>query len=93
MASRDYMGSFRQIEKEKQSLEKSRNRYRDLYYELRTENILLKAKIDDEVNRDWSPVWLKEKLIAAQTENEELKKYIMALEEKRDYKEVKFGCS
>ena len=85
--------SFRQLQREKNSLEKSRNRYRDLYYELRTENIMLKAKIDDETNREWSPVWLKEKLIAAQTENEELKKYIMALEEKRDYKEVKFGCS
>ena len=85
--------SFRQLQREKMSLEKSRNRYRDLYYELRTENILLKAKIEDEMNRDWSPVWLREKLIAVQTENEELKKYIIALEEKRDYKGVVFECS
>jgi len=82
--------SFRQLQREKNSLEKSRNRYRDLYYELRTENIMLKAKIDDETNREWSPVWLREKLAATQTENEELKKYIIALEEKRNYKEVIF---
>lgn len=85
--------SFRQLQREKNSLEKSRNRYRELYYELRTENIMLKAKIDDETNREWSPVWLREKLEATQTENEELKKYIMALEEKRNYKEVIFECS
>ena len=84
------MGSFRQLQREKNSLEKSRNWYRELYYELRTENIMLKAKIDDETNREWSPVWLREKLAATQTENEELKKYIMALEEKRNYKEVIF---
>ena len=91
MASRDYMSpSFRQLQREKNSLEKSRNRYRDLYYELRTENIMLKAKIDDETNREWSPVWLRKKLAATQTENEELKKYIIALEEKRNYKEVIF---
>ena len=82
--------SFRQLQREKNSLEKSRNRYKELYYELRTENIMLKAKIDDETNREWSPVWLREKLAATQTENEELKKYIMALEEKRNYKEVIF---
>lgn len=71
-------------------LRRDRDHYMELYEEVRTENITLHAKLDDEINREWSPVWLKEKLIKVQEENETLKKYIMALEEKRDFKEVRF---
>ena len=71
-------------------LRRERDRYKQLYEEVRTENIMLHAKLDDEINREWSPVWLKEKLIKVQEENETLKKNIMALEEKRDFKEVRF---
>ena len=74
----------------KNHLRRDRDYYKQLYYEEILKNKALQEKVDDEINRDWSPVWLKNKLIQAQEENEKLKKYIMALEEKRNFKEVLF---
>ena len=74
----------------KNHLRRDRDYYKQLYYEEILKNKALQEKVDDEINRDWSPVWLKDKLIQVQEENEKLKKYIMALEEKRNFKEVKF---
>lgn len=74
----------------KNHLRRDRDYYKKLYYEETLKNKALQEKIDDEINREWSPVWLKDKLIQVQEENEKLKKYIMALEEKRNFKEVIF---
>lgn len=77
----------------KKFLKRDRDYYKQLCKDLLIQNDALQKKIDDEVNREWSPVWLKDKLIQVQEENERLKKYIIALEEKRNYKEVIFECS
>lgn len=74
----------------KNHLRRDRDYYKQLYYEEILKNKALQEKVDDEINREWSPVWLKDRLIQVQEENEKLKKYIMALEEKRNFKEVKF---
>lgn len=74
----------------KNHLRRDRDYYKQLYYEEILKNKALQEKVDDEINREWSPVWLKDRLIQVQEENEKLKKYIMALEEKRDFKEVIF---
>ena len=74
----------------KNFLKRDRDYYKQLCKDLLIQNDALQKKIDDEINREWSPVWLKDKLIQVQEENEKLKKYIMALEEKRNFKEVIF---
>ena len=74
----------------KNNLRRDRDYYKQLYYEEILKNKALQEKVDDEMNREWSPVWLKDRLIQVQEENEKLKKYIMALEEKRNFKEVIF---
>ena len=74
----------------KNFLRRDRDFYKQRYKDALIRNAALQQKIDDEVNREWSPVWLKNKLIQAQEENEKLKKYIVALEEKRNFKEVLF---
>lgn len=74
----------------KNHLRRDRDYYKQLYYEEILKNKALQEKVDDEINREWSPVWLKDRLIQVQEENEKLKKYIMALEEKRNFKEVIF---
>jgi len=74
----------------KSALRRDRDYYKQLFLDVKTENIALRAKLDDEVNREWSPVWVHDKLIKTQEENEKLKKYIIALEEKRNFKEVLF---
>ena len=81
---------LKSLQSSKNQLIRERNYYKEMYEKVRAENVKLKAMIEDEVNRDWSPVWTKNKLAEAQEENQELKKYIMALEEKRNYKGVKF---
>ena len=74
----------------KNHLRKDRDYYKQKYNEVLLQNVALQDKINDEINREWSPVWLKDRLIQVQEENEKLKKYIMALEEKRNFKEVIF---
>ena len=74
----------------KNFLRRDRDFYKQKCKDLIIQNNALQEKIDDEVNREWSPVWLKNKLIQTQEENEKLKKYIVALEEKRNFKEVLF---
>ena len=74
----------------KNHLRRDRDYYKQKYNEVLLQNVALQDKINDEINREWSPVWLKDRLIQVQEENEKLKKYIMALEEKRDFKEVIF---
>lgn len=74
----------------KNHLRRDRDYYKQKYNEVLLQNVALQDKINDEINREWSPVWLKDRLIQVQEENEKLKKYIMALEEKRNFKEVLF---
>ena len=74
----------------KNHLRRDRDYYKQKYNEVLLQNMALQEKIEDEINREWSPIWLKDKLIQVQEENEKLKKYIMALEEKRNFKEVIF---
>jgi len=74
----------------KNFLRRDRDYYKQTCKDLMIQNKALQEKIDDEVNREWSPVWVHDKLIKVQEENEQLKKYIMALEEKRNFKEVLF---
>ena len=74
----------------KNSLRRDRDFYKLKYKDSLLQIAALQQKIDDEVNREWSPVWLKNKLIQTQEENEKLKKYIIALEEKRNFKGVLF---
>ena len=74
----------------KNHLRRDRDYYKQKYNEVLLQNVALQDKINDEMNREWSPVWLKSRLIQVQEENEKLKKYIMALEEKRNFKEVIF---
>ena len=74
----------------KNFLRRERDFYKQKCNDLTIQNKALQEKIDDEVNREWSPVWVHDKLITVQEENEQLKKYIMALEEKRNFKGVIF---
>ena len=74
----------------KNHLRRDLDYYKQKYNEVLLQNVALQDKINDEINREWSPVWLKDRLIQVQEENEKLKKYIMALEEKRNFKEVIF---
>lgn len=79
------MEEFRKRIKSEQSakwkIRQDRDYYKQMCKDLQIENDALRAKIADEVNREWSPEWLKNKLVEAQLENERLKKYVMALEE------------
>lgn len=81
----EYRRRIRSEQSSKNHLRRDRDTYRDLYRDAVLENKALREQIENETNRDWSPVWLKEKLIQAQEENARLKKYIMALEEKKEY--------
>ena len=74
----------------KNFLRRDRDFYKQKYKDSLLQIAALQEKIDDEINREWSPVWVHKKLIETQEENEKLKKYIVALEEKRNYKEVIF---
>jgi len=74
----------------KNFLRRDRDFYKQKYKDSLIQIAALQEKIDDEINREWSPVWVHDKLIKTQEENEKLKKYIMALEEKRNFKEVIF---
>lgn len=80
----EYQKKLRSEQSSKNHLRRDRDTYRDLHRDAVLENKALREQIENETNRDWSPVWLKEKLVEAQEENARLKKYIMALEEKKN---------